>query len=136
VQTTVDGQSQLLDVFDRGRAMTAAEAMAQTAARGLDWDEAYLQPQTTQQIIIRMIRNLIGLANGKQDPEAALRYTNVVLALQPDSVEDRLFKAVLCYNTRRATEGLVEVDWILQHRPEGLVIERIEQLREALESVK
>jgi len=136
VQTTVDGETQLLDVFDRGRAMTAAEAMAQTAARGLDWDEAYLQPQTTEQIIIRMLRNLIGLANGKQDPEAALRYTNVVLALQPDSVEDRLFKAVLCYNTRRATEGLVEVDWILQHRPDGLVIERIEQLREALEGLK
>jgi regulator of sirC expression with transglutaminase-like and TPR domain len=136
VQATIDGQSQLVDVFDRGRQMTPAEAMAQTAARGLDWDEAYLQPQSTQQIVIRMLRNLIGVANNGQDPEAALRYTNVVLALEPDSVEDRLFKAVLCYNTRRAEEGLVEVDWILQRRPEGLVIERVEQLREALESVK
>lgn len=136
VQASIDGQPHLIDVFDRGRQMTQAEAMAQVAARGLEWDEAYLQPQTPQQIIIRMLRNLIGVANGKKDPEAALRYTNVILALEPESVEDRLFKAVLCYNTRRAAEGLVEVDWILQHRPEGLVIERVEQLREALEGLR
>lgn len=135
-QSTVDGQSQLIDVFDRGRIMTQAEAMALVATRGVAWDEAYLRPQSPTEIVVRMLRNLIGVANSASNAEAALRYTDVILALEPDSVEDRLFKAVLCYNTRRAEEGLVEADWILERRPEGLVIERVEQLREALEGLK
>lgn len=135
-QATVDGRSQLIDVFDRGRSMTQAEAMAQVVARGLEWQESYLQPQPPEAIIVRMLRNLIQVANDAGDAEAALRYTDVILALQPDSVEDRLFRAVLCYNTRRAEEGLVEVDWILERRPEGLVMERVEQLRGALEGLK
>jgi len=135
-QATVDGESRLIDVFDRGRTMPQAEAMAMVASRGLAWDEAYLRPQTASEIIIRMLRNLIGVANDAKDPEAALRYTDTLLAIQPDSVEDRLFKAVLCYNTRRAEEGLIEVDWILERRPEGLVIERVEELREALEGLR
>ena len=116
--------------------MTQAEAMAQVASHGFGWDEAYLRPQTPQEIIVRMLRNLIHVANDASDPEAALRYTDTLLTIEPDSVQDRLFKAVLCYNTKRAEEGLVEVDWILERRPEGLVIERVEQLRRALEGLQ
>ena len=136
VQAIVDGEPELIDVFDRGRSMTQAEAMAQVAARGFGWDEAYLRPQTPQEIIVRMVRNLIHVANDATDAEAALRYTDTLLTIEPDSVQDRLFKAVLCYNTKRAEEGLVEVDWILERRPEGLVIERVEQLRRALEGLQ
>lgn len=136
VQASVDGEPQLIDAFNRGRTLTQAEAMAQVAARGLAWDEEYLRPQTPREIIVRMLRNLIHVANDDSDAEAALRYTDTLLVLSPDSVQDRLFKAVLCYNTKRAEEGLVEVDWILERRPEGLVIERVEQLRTALEGLR
>jgi regulator of sirC expression with transglutaminase-like and TPR domain len=81
-----------------------------------------------------MLRNLIGVANSAQDPEAALRYVETVLALNPDSAQDRLFKALLCYNTHRAAEGLAEVDWIEKH-PEGFDLDRVEQLRTALEEL-
>lgn len=136
VQVTIDGASQLVDVFDRGRTMTQVEAMAQVAARGLAWDAEYLRPQQPVEIVVRMLRNLIRVANDSQDAEGALRYTDTLLALQPDSVEDRLFKAVLCYNTRRAEEGLIEIEWILERRPVGLLIDRVEQLRDALEELR
>jgi hypothetical protein len=78
-----------------------------------------------------MLRNLISVANSAQDPEAALRYVETVLVVNPDSSQDRLFKALLCYNTRRAAEGLAEVEWIMEH-PEGFDVGRVEELREAL----
>lgn len=126
-----DGKPQLIDVFDRGRAMTHEEAVAHVTGQRLEWDEEYLRPQSAREIVTRMLRNLIRVANDKQDPEAALRYVETVLALNPDSAQDRLFKALLCYNTRRAAEGLAEVEWIMQH-PEGFDVGRVEELREAL----
>ena len=129
-----EGDPQLIDVFDRGRAMAHEEAVAQATGRGLEWDEEYLRPQSPREIITRMLRNLISVANSAQDPEAALRYVDTVLALNPDSAQDRLFKALLCYNTRRAAEGLAEVEWIEKH-PEGFDLERLEELRGALQEL-
>ncbi len=131
-----DEEPRLIDVFDRGRVMSKDEAQQQVLGRGLEWDDEYLRPQTPREVITRMLRNLLNLANNESNAEAALRYTDAVLALHPDSAEDRLFKAVLCYSTGRAEEGLVEVDWILNEEPEGLLIERIQQLRSALEELQ
>lgn len=133
--TLPETEPQLIDVFDRGRTMTREEAMAQVLSRGLEWDDEYLRPQTAPEIITRMLRNLINLANEKTDAEAALRYTDTVLALNPDSAEDRLFKAVLCYNTGRAAEGLVEVNWVLEREPEGILLDRVRELQSALEQL-
>jgi regulator of sirC expression with transglutaminase-like and TPR domain len=129
-----DGEPQLIDVFDRGRVMPHEEAVAQATGRGLEWDEEYLRPQSPREIITRMLHNLIGVANSVQDPEAALRYVETVLALNPDSAQDRLFKALLCYNTHRAAEGLAEVEWIEKH-PEGFDLEKVEELRTALQEL-
>jgi len=131
-----EGEPQLVDVFDGGRTMTHAEAMAQVTGRGMTWDDEYLRPQEPREIITRMLRNLINVANSGEDPEAGLRYIEVVLALQPDSVQDRLFKALLCYHTGRAAEGLEQVAWLLERQPEGLVIEPVEELQEALRQLQ
>jgi S1-C subfamily serine protease/regulator of sirC expression with transglutaminase-like and TPR domain len=130
-----EAEPQLIDVFDRGRSMTRDEAVAHVVGRGLAWDDEYLRPQTPREIVTRIVRNLINLANDATDAEAALRYTETVLALNPDSAEDRLFKAVLCYNTGRAAEGLAEVDWILEREPEGILLDRVRELRAALEEL-
>ena len=58
------------------------------------------------------------------------------LALDPDSAQDRLLKAVLCYNTSRAAEGLAEVDWIFENQPEGILLDRLQQLRDALDEMR
>jgi regulator of sirC expression with transglutaminase-like and TPR domain len=131
--TLPESEPQLIDVFDRGRSMSRDEAVAQVVGRGLAWDDEYLRPQTPREIITRMQRNLVNLANESSDPEAALRYTETVLAINPDSAEDRLLKAVLCYNTGRAVEGLAEVNWVLDREPEGILLDRVRELRAALE---
>lgn len=127
-----EGTSKLVDAFERGEILTEDDCRERVESiTGRPWREEYLAAQTPTDIILRMLRNLTRVANDALDAETALRYTETVLALDPESAEDHMFKAVLCYNTKRADEGLDEVDWILEREPEGLAIGRVRQLREA-----
>jgi len=129
----LEGEDRLIDVFERGRTLSEADCRKLVREfNGFEWDARYLDAQSASAIIERMLRNLIRVANDKRDLEAALRYTRTVLALRPDSADDRLFKAVICYSTGRTTEGLAEVEWLLDKQPPGILLPRVEQLREAL----
>ena len=128
---------QLVDVFDRGAAMSRADAKQRVVSiTGLGWEESYLDPQPTRAIVVRMLRNLINVANDAQHDDAILRYLNAVLALEPDSPGDRWFRAVLCYKTHRVEQGLADVAWVLEHEPEGIPLFRVRQLQEMLESLE
>ncbi|MEZ6050945.1 MAG: tetratricopeptide repeat protein, partial [Planctomycetaceae bacterium] len=125
---------QLVDVFDRGSLMTLDDAKGKVLSiTGYPWDDDFLSAYSGRQIIVRMLRNLLGIANSKEDPEAALRYVNALLAIEPDSASDRLFRAVLCYNTSRAEQGLADVNWVLERKPDGIDLRRVEQLRGLLD---
>jgi serine protease Do len=127
-------ESRLIDVFDRGTELTEEDCRERVRdITGLGWRDSYLDGQSAEAILTRMLRNLIRVANDEQDFEAAYRYVTTILAIDPDSAEDRLFRAVICYNTHRIEEGLAEVQWVLDRQPEGIVMPRVEQLREALE---
>lgn len=128
-----EGEPQLIDVFDRGARLSVKEAQVRvTGGRTEDWDEEYLAAQTPRQIIERMCRNLIGVANRKGDAEATLRYIEAILAFRPESGQDQIMKAILCYNVGRYADGLAAADWVLEHPPEGVVLERVQELRTAL----
>ncbi len=131
------GDSTLVDVFDRGRALTKAQAAKQVLQiTGLAWDEEFLAPQTSQDIVIRMLRNLIHGANDDSDAQAALRYVNALLRLEPESPSDRLFRAVLCYNLQRVEQAMADVDWLLEHEPDDIPLFRVRQLQQLLEELQ
>ncbi|MEW4531256.1 transglutaminase family protein [Maioricimonas sp. JC845] len=130
-----DGEPQLIDVYERGKLLS--EDDARTLVRsftGRGWQEEYLQPQGPRQILMRMLRNLVGVANREQDAEAALRYIDTILVLDPESAEDRLMKALLCYNTDRLDEGIDTIDWILERRPEGFLLGQLRRLRATMQA--
>ena len=58
------------------------------------------------------------------------------LVLEPDSAIDRMYRAVLCYNTRRVAQGLADVDWLLERQPEEIPEFRLHQLREMIEALQ
>jgi serine protease Do len=126
---------QLVDVFDRGQLLSQAEARARVE-RSMEWDDAFLEPQPARAILVRMLRNLINAANSADDVEAALRYVNALLVLEPDSAIDRMYRAVLCYNTRRVGQGLADVDWLLERQPEEIPQFRLQQLRELIQALE
>lgn len=131
------GEPVLVDPFERGRTLTHAEAARIVQSiTGLEWNDRFLEPQHPRQIILRMLRNLLNVANADGNPEAALRYIDTLLALDPESPTDRLFKAVLCLNTNRIEEGLQETDWVLERQPEEIAIDQVYRLRAALEALR
>ncbi|TWT49810.1 putative serine protease HtrA [Thalassoglobus neptunius] len=133
VRVDLPDEQKYIDVFDKGTVLT--EMMCRRLVRettGLPWNASYLDPQDATSIIKRMLRNLIGIANSESDLEAALRYTRTVLAIDPNSVEDRLYKAVLCYNTERWDEGLEEVRKVLQEQPPEIELGRVRELQDAI----
>ncbi|MFV0444055.1 MAG: transglutaminase family protein [Planctomycetaceae bacterium] len=132
-----EGLDQLIDPFDRGQKLTEAEAIALVESHlGECWPVPRFDSQQPREIVMRMLQNLINAANTKNDAEAALRYVNAILALQPESPEHRLYKAVLCLNTGRLEEGIAETDWVLERQPEEIVLEQVYRLKATLESMQ
>lgn len=127
------GEPQLVDVYERGAFLTREQAVARIAPPGTPVDVAVLDSVMPQQIVVRILRNLLSLKPMQDDPERALRYIETVVAVDPESVPDRLMRAVLCYDTGRIDEGLADVDWVIERHPDGIDLRRVAQLREALE---
>lgn len=127
------GDGSLIDVFDRGKTFTRQEAMAQVVGTsGLEWKESFLDAQTKKQIIIRMLRNLMGLARDAADSERMLSYIDTVLRLDPELATERWYRAVLFYQADRREQALADVDWLLEHAPADVDLNRVEELRRVL----
>ncbi len=122
------GKTQLIDPFDRGRVWTDEEAVRQVKSRiPGPLDKQFFEAQPKRAILIRMLRNLMGVAGAKEDAEALLSYIETVLVIDPESAEDRWFRAVLRYQTGRIDEAKEDANWLLQERPDGVDLQRVQQ---------
>jgi regulator of sirC expression with transglutaminase-like and TPR domain len=127
------GQSQLVDVFERGKLLgrrDAAMLVAMHAGRMLDDDD--LQADTTVEILTRVLNNLMGLAARNEDPEAMLRYAQAMVAINPERPQLRLMRAQLQGATGRVHLALQDVEQLLRQAPPQLDRGAAEQLRDAL----
>lgn len=126
-----DGEAQLIDVFDGGTTLTR-DAAAQKVREntGSELRDEHLQANDKPTIIVRMLRNLLGIAQKEEDKEAMLRYLNAIVTTDPQSVEHRGMRAVIRHETGRRRAALSDIDWILEKKPAGLDLDRIRQLRE------
>jgi len=130
-----NGPSQLIDPFDQGKRLTRKEAMQKVAAtKNLEWDDEFLKAESKRAILVRMLRNLMGVARDDEDPEAMLRYVETVLVIEPDSGLDRWYRAILRFQTGRLTEALVDVNWVLREQPANVEMPRARQLKRILEN--
>ncbi|MFM8469174.1 MAG: tetratricopeptide repeat protein, partial [Limisphaerales bacterium] len=120
------GDRQLLDIFDGGSLVPAARELE---LRITDDD---LQPATKRSIIVRMLRNLISGARATQDAAAMLRYQELIVALSPESAGDRVGRALLRLQNDDPEGGRLDLLWLLENRPRGVDLERIEQLLRSL----
>jgi regulator of sirC expression with transglutaminase-like and TPR domain len=128
-----EGEPRLVDVYDRGAFLTREQALARVVANGGTWDESLLDAVSARQIVVRMLRNLLSTSKPQENPDRALRYVNALLAVEPESISDRLFRAVVSYDTNRLEEGLADVDMVKARHPEGIDLNRVHQLRSAIQ---
>jgi serine protease Do len=127
-----DGMEQIIDVFDGGKVLTRSQAAELVADSVEHLGEDDFRPAKKNDIIARMLRNLFGVAQRHGSPNDAVRYLDVLLALNPDSPSDRLNRARLQIERGENPAAKEDLRWILDHKPEGLDLEGLAQLYRSL----
>ena len=115
------------DLFERGKALNRSEAeqLSSVPIRPETMDEIF-RPATKREIILRMLRNFIGIEMEKVS-ETALPYLNLLLAVSPEAANERLSRAILLFRSDQPATARPDVEWLLQHRPEGLDLDRLDE---------
>ena len=126
------GREQLIDVFNNGKVLTRSEAVEMVAENVDAIGEEAFQPATKREIITRMLRNLLGIAQRGGNAGDSLRYLDVIVALNPDSAFDRLSRARLHMQRGDAAAAKVDLQWLIEHEPPGVDLERLGELYRSL----
>lgn len=127
-----NGDTQLVDVFNRGKLISKEDAQALfTDVNERPWQDAFLNTIAPPAILERMLRNLFNAATETADIERLLKYSEAVIAIRPESAEDHLRCAVLCYQTQRWQRARAEVEWLTTH-DSNINRDSIEELARAI----
>jgi len=125
------GDEQLIDVFEGAVRMTREDAAKRVrAVADVDLDDDHLRPFSKQQIVRRVLRNLLGVAQAAKDREAMLRYLESLVAIEPNDTADRGLLAVARFETGRREAAITGLDWFLEHQPPGIDLDVIRTLQD------
>jgi len=123
------GDAQLLDVFDGGKTLSRrdAERLVQLNT-GEPLREADLQPATKRDIILRILRNLVGASNRAGSNDPPLRYFEIICALAPDSPRDRLSRGLLRAQSGDTSGARDDLTYVLEKQPRGIDLDRVKEV--------
>jgi len=123
-----------IDVFEQGKEMTEAEMkLRATSVTGIPPTEAQTSPATGREILERMVRNLFGLAQNEEDLEGMNRYVETLLAINPESADHHVKRALLRFQSRDYAGALGDVEWLQQSNSPEIDQDRVLQLRSLIE---
>lgn len=132
-QMLAEGEQQLIDVFDRGKLLSDSESeqlvLASTGRRMQPFDR---QPQSDNEILQRVVTNLIGVAGREQDPEAIHRYSEALVALDPESITARRMRSQICIMTNRNAAAIRDLDWLIENDTAGFAQAEAMRLRQTV----
>jgi serine protease Do len=126
------GNEKLIDVFDNGKWLTRSEAVELIGENVESVGEEDFRPAKKREIITRMLRNLLGIAQRSGTSTEVLRYLDVIIAVNPDSPADRLIRARTQLQRGDNAAAKVDVRWLLDHEPPGMDVERLGELYRSL----
>ena len=128
-----EGEEQIIDVHGGGKVLTRTEAQDRVfEVTGEGFRDADYRSATKREIIVRMLRNLLGLSDRSESGPDPLRYLDVIVALVPDSVSDRLARAGLRLQSGDNAGAKADFKWILDQQPNGIDLERIAEVYRSL----
>ncbi len=128
------GDEKLIDVFEGGKMLTrrdAEELVFQSTERSLR--EQDLAPATKREIILRIVRNLVGASSRAGAGDPPLRYFELICALAPDSASDRLSRGLLRAQAGDKAGARDDLLYVMEKRPRGIDMERVEEVLRRLE---
>jgi regulator of sirC expression with transglutaminase-like and TPR domain len=131
--TSGQGEDQLIDVFDGGKRLTRAQANDLVVAyTGERLRENQLKAATKREIIVRMLGNLLAIAQDTESAASSLRYLDLIVTISPDSPADRLERAWLRLRSGNSAGAKQDFKWLLDNEPPGIDLERITEIYRAL----
>jgi regulator of sirC expression with transglutaminase-like and TPR domain len=125
-----EGEPQLIDVFDAATRLSTEDARRLAGAAGQPFPEELLAAVGHRAILTRMLNNLMGLAQQQDDKERMIRYLEMMMVVDPDSIQARGMRSILRYETGRTSAAIADLDWFLENKPAQLDLERIRQMRD------
>jgi regulator of sirC expression with transglutaminase-like and TPR domain len=127
------GEDQLIDVFEGGVSLSREEAAKRVKAMtGGPLKEGHLATAKKRAIVVRMLQNLMNLADRDHDEAGLLRYLDAIVTVQPEAADERWMRAVLRYRAGEMDGAREDVDWLLEKGPEGLDRDRVLELKKLL----
>jgi serine protease Do len=124
------GEAQLIDVYEGGQLLSREEAEKKVrvlAERPLSEED--LKAVDKRAILVRILHNLLNVAEREKDQEGALRYLDAILAIAVDAARQRAMRAFLRHKAGDRAGALQDVDWLLEHHPEGIDMEALRVFR-------
>ncbi|MCB1079645.1 MAG: transglutaminase family protein, partial [Verrucomicrobiae bacterium] len=126
----------LIDVYDGGKMISRKEAedLAWSVTRSFPTPRSF-DASPPKDVIVRMLRNLIGIDMQDRRPQDAMPYIELVLAISPEEGDERFQRALLRAQKKDIDGAKVDLDWLLEHRPPGGIdYNRLQFFRDQLDS--
>jgi regulator of sirC expression with transglutaminase-like and TPR domain len=122
-----------VDVFEGGRVGNRAQAIEWAGEHSeVPILAEHFRAATKQEMIVRMLRNLIALAAPADNPARALNYLELVIAIDGQEAVDRWRRAFLRRQTGDIPGAKEDLRWLLEKKPAGVNIERVEEFYQSL----
>jgi regulator of sirC expression with transglutaminase-like and TPR domain len=132
--TPAEGEAQLIDVYEAGQPLSRADAEQKVKGiTGQPLKAEHLAAVSKRAIIVRMIHNLLGNARRDRDLKGMARYLDTILTITPDAAEERWLRAMVRLQLNHRDGARADADWLLEHRPAGIELERVQEFRRFLD---
>ena len=119
-----DGESELIDAFGGGKFISREEAEELCGPL----TDALLPTSSAAEIVIRILRNLIGVAQREGDLNSMLRYLDLTLVVDASRSEERWMRAVLRSRSAQPKGAEEDLRWLLEHGGDGVDRAQVEAL--------
>ena len=127
----------ILDPFFRGRLLTIEdleEILYRNFGEDVEFIPEYLNEATTDQVLTRLLRNLKNAYTQSYAYDKAIRCTNMILGIQPESAEEIRDKGILEERLLHYDEALPLLNKYLELEPDAedvdFILELIKSVRE------
>lgn len=125
------GEGQLIDVYEGGQLLTKKEAAERVEKiTGEPTQNKDFAAVSTKAIALRMLHNLIKVAQEEKDRDGMLRYLDGIVAIEPSAHEERWVRAVFRFQSGLAAGCVSDCDYLLEQAPMGVDLARVRKLRQ------
>jgi serine protease Do len=130
-----EGDSQYIDVFNRGAPLSRKDA--EKMIRELNQRNATVQdllPQTTREVLLRVLRNLISSAQRDRNEESIVKYCSAMVAIAPEVPQYRMMRCAARYRTQRLAGALSDIETLLATSPSEFSTSDLLQMKAKIQS--